>query len=254
MKAIGGKIIGREIEALGSVDSTNDYLQRKLAEESLPEGWVVTAGEQSKGRGQRGAVWHSTPGKNILMSTVLYPAFLPVDKQFSLSMAMALGVSGFLKGILPGREVKIKWPNDILVEEKKVSGILIENSLQANILKNSIVGIGINVNEKPLADTAWPAACLADFKGVGKAAHLIPPLCDFLDLNYSKLKSGNTESIHNEYLANLYAFQEERNFIDPVTGEDFTGSITGIDDFGRLLVKGLNGEKAYSLKEIQFRK
>jgi BirA family biotin operon repressor/biotin-[acetyl-CoA-carboxylase] ligase len=248
-----GKIIGTEIISLATIDSTNDYLQKALSDGSVAEGLVVSAEEQMKGRGQRGTQWHSNRGHNILMSTVLYPSFLPIDKQFYLSVVMALGVAGFVRSVLPSTRVQIKWPNDILVEEKKVGGILIENSLQGNILKNSIAGIGINVLARPETNTAWPAVCLAHFGQVGKPGELIPVLCDWLDLFYKELKSGESESLYKEYMANLYSLRETRIFTDLGTGQNFTGSITGIDGFGRLLVAGPEGEKAYSLKEISLK-
>jgi BirA family biotin operon repressor/biotin-[acetyl-CoA-carboxylase] ligase len=255
VKGITDKIIGSEIESLESIDSTNDYLQRKLTQGAVREGWVVTAAEQTRGRGQRGAEWHSIHAQNILMSTVLYPSFLPVDKQFYLSMAVALGVASFIRELLPGSRVNVKWPNDILVEEKKVGGILIENSLQGNIIKNSIVGIGININAQPHGNTAWPAACLGDFGDPGRPEELIPVLCNSLDIYYQKLRAGGaSETMYGEYMASLYALHEERVFTDLVANQNFTGSITGIDAFGRLLVESAYGEKAYALKEIQFKK
>jgi BirA family biotin operon repressor/biotin-[acetyl-CoA-carboxylase] ligase len=246
------KIIGSKVLSLTVVDSTNSYLQREITSGLLEEGLVVNAQQQTKGKGQRGSQWFSLMGENILMSVLLYPAFLTPDKQFYLSMAMALGAAEFVQELLPQHTVNIKWPNDILVNGKKVGGILIENSTQGNILKNSIVGIGINVRWCPPDKTAWPAAALADFADMSDPQKLLPRLYELLDQKYAMLKDGHYDVLKSAYLHRLYAFGEEREFKDLVNQEYFLGTITGVDEFGRLLVEQERGIKEYALKEIAF--
>lgn len=246
-------LIGCEIVSLPVVDSTNAYLQRGLLVGFLREGVVVTARQQTEGKGQRGTHWRSQPDKNILMSVLLCPVFLEADKQFLMSIAIALGVSDFVMNLLPENRINVKWPNDILVEEKKVGGILIENSIQGNAIKNAIVGIGINVGWAPEEDqTSWPVASLSDFGISAGPSDLLTALCEALDKRYSQLRAGKHRELCEEYLRRLYGIGEERVFKDLVKGEAFVGRITGLDTYGRLQVEQERGVKEYSLKEIGF--
>jgi BirA family biotin operon repressor/biotin-[acetyl-CoA-carboxylase] ligase len=246
------KVIGSKVLSLTVVDSTNAYLQRELTSGILREGLVVNAKQQTNGKGQKGTQWFSLMGQNILMSVLLYPAFLEPDKQFYLSMAMALGATDFVQELLPGKKVQIKWPNDILVEGKKVGGILIENSIQGNVLKNSIVGIGMNVQWSPPENTNWPACALADFAHVQEPGELLPGLCTALDKQYELLKKGEYAAIKKVYLAHLYGLGDKRVFNDMQQHRPFKGTIVGVDEFGRLQVEQEKGVKEYSLKEIGF--
>ena len=106
--------------------STNSLLLDLTRKISQPEGTIVITKQQSRGRGQHGNSWESEPGKNLTLSLLLKPNFLAVKQQFYLTMAFSLGVCDFLTERSIGN-VKIKWPNDILVNERKVAGILIEN-------------------------------------------------------------------------------------------------------------------------------
>lgn len=102
---------------LNETDSTNNVIQQKLAQGHLPEGSVVVADYQSQGKGQRGSVWQSKPGENLLFSMVLYPTFLKPDSLFRLSKALALAAADFASNHCNG--VQIKWPNDIYIDGKK---------------------------------------------------------------------------------------------------------------------------------------
>ena len=116
--------LGKNVISLSEIESTNDYAKQLLAESKQIEGTLITADFQSKGKGQMGNEWKSEAGKNIIASYILHPHFLSADKQFYLNMAVALGVKEFCE-VATSLFAQIKWPNDILVEEKKVAGILI---------------------------------------------------------------------------------------------------------------------------------
>jgi BirA family transcriptional regulator, biotin operon repressor / biotin---[acetyl-CoA-carboxylase] ligase len=252
MKRADVKVIGSKVLSLTVVDSTNSYLQRELTSGLLREGLVVNAQQQTKGKGQRGSEWFSLMGQNILMSVLLYPDFLAADKQFYLSMAVASATAEFVQDLLPEKLVQVKWPNDILVEGKKVGGILIENSIQGSILKNSIVGIGLNANWNPPEKTSRPSASLRDFGCKRSPSELLPELCEYLDEKYSELKAGNYSQLKEEYLDMLFGFGKERQFTDLGKGEDFTGSVAGVDDYGRLQIDTATGQKRFGIKEIAF--
>src|SRR5688572_19765009 len=134
-------IIGNNILKLDAVDSTNTYATTLLKNQKPPEGLIIQAFHQTAGRGQMGTNWHSPAGESLTFSVILTPTFLKVDQQFYLNMAVSLGVYEYLttKGVAGGL---IKWPNDILVQRKKLAGILIENALQGNKIQHSIIGVG----------------------------------------------------------------------------------------------------------------
>jgi len=139
------KIIGRSISAFRSVRSTND-LAAELAEKGAPEGTIVTAEEQTKGRGRLGRGWHSPAGAGIYVSIILKPRFKP-DKAPGISIMTAIALADTVKKFCPG-EVRIKWPNDILINGRKTAGILTELSADKNKINHIVVGVGINVNHR----------------------------------------------------------------------------------------------------------
>ena len=139
------KIIGRNITAYRSVKSTND-LAAELAESGAPEGTVVTAEEQTKGRGRLGRDWHSLAGAGIYVSVVLRPRFKP-DRAPGLSIMTAVALADTVRKFCDG-EVRIKWPNDILIYGRKTAGILTELSAEKDKINHVVVGAGINVNQR----------------------------------------------------------------------------------------------------------
>ena len=136
---------GNSVIHLTSVDSTNKYAATLLRKENIPEGTVILADVQTHGKGQGGNTWLSDKDLNLLFSLILKPDFLPAYKQFYLSMSIASGIHDCMADL--GIRSWIKWPNDILIQDKKVAGILIENTIQFQNIQTSIVGIGLNVNQ-----------------------------------------------------------------------------------------------------------
>ena len=126
------------------IDSTNNQARRDMEPASDRTVWL--ADFQTSGRGQKGNGWESRPGENLTFSMLLKPkAFLP-ERQFSLSQAVALSVMECLREY--GADTKIKWPNDIYAGDRKICGILIENTISGDKLSASIAGIGININQQ----------------------------------------------------------------------------------------------------------
>jgi BirA family biotin operon repressor/biotin-[acetyl-CoA-carboxylase] ligase len=111
-----------------------------------PAGTVITAQEQTNGRGQRGSSWTAFKGDNLLASIIVYPNFLPPDETFMLSRITALAIRDAIEA-LTDKDVFIKWPNDIIIGDKKVCGILIENNWSDFKIQSAIIGFGINVNQ-----------------------------------------------------------------------------------------------------------
>src|SRR5690606_16121061 len=143
---------GQNLITLKRVSSTNDYLKQELSKSTpFNEGTVIMAEEQTAGKGQKGSKWISDPGKNLTFSLLLKPTFLSPVHQFDLNIAVCVSIFETLFPLM-GNQVKMKWPNDIFVNDKKLGGILIENILQGNSWKESIIGIGINVNQEDFGD------------------------------------------------------------------------------------------------------
>lgn len=146
-----------EIVQLDSVGSTSSWLA-SMGDEA-PHGLAVMAREQTAGRGQRGNSWEAEPGMNITLSLMLRPQGLHPGRQFVISQAVSLAIVDLLDTLVPGRKVSIKWPNDIYIDDRKVCGILIENSITGLSITRCIVGIGLNVNQlRFLSDAPNPVS------------------------------------------------------------------------------------------------
>ena len=131
---------------INETNSTNNYLQSLCSEQKVEELTVVVADFQTSGRGQRGNSWESDPGKNLLFSTVIFPEFLEARRQFLISQIISLAIKEELDTYTT--DISIKWPNDIYWKEKKICGMLIENDLMGRNISQSIIGIGININQE----------------------------------------------------------------------------------------------------------
>ena len=141
-------IIGSVIKFHKELTSTNDQAFMLLKTINPVEGTVIYADFQKAGRGQKDNKWESEKGKNLLLSIILYPTSIRPEDQFYLSMAVSLGICDFIDSFFPGS--KIKWPNDIYINDDKIAGILIENSVMGETIESTIAGIGININQKPI--------------------------------------------------------------------------------------------------------
>src|SRR4051812_18760955 len=141
--------IGKNILFLPETDSTNSYAIELLKNVNPPDGTVVHTARQLRGKGQRGAAWTTEPVSNLTISIIVKPAFLSLANQYFLYIVSALAVHDTTAEFLAPRQfdIKIKWPNDILVNRKKIAGILIENRITGNLINASVIGIGINVNQ-----------------------------------------------------------------------------------------------------------
>jgi BirA family transcriptional regulator, biotin operon repressor / biotin---[acetyl-CoA-carboxylase] ligase len=245
------RIIGSNIGSISRVDSTNNYAAAQLLTKSLSEGFVVVATSQNVGRGQGQNQWESEPGKNLTFSIVLYPEFLEIRKQFELSKIISLGVLDFLLSL--GIKASVKWPNDIYLGDKKVAGILIENSIRGSKISSAIVGIGLNVNQQIFISNAPNPVSLSQYTGlVYPLEEALNQLCGFLDARYQQLIQKDYGSIDNDYLANLYRCGIWSDYSDQEG--DFKGRIMGVDAIGQLEIEKRNGEIVkYQFKEVVFK-
>ncbi len=145
MKRFLTMIIGSNIIFHNELISTNTCAALLLKQQKPPEGTVIHANFQTAGKGQKGNIWVSEAGKNLLFSIILFPDMIKPEEQFGISMAISLGICDFLNKLIP--VCSIKWPNDIYAGDDKIAGILIENSIRGGNIESSIAGIGLNINQ-----------------------------------------------------------------------------------------------------------
>lgn len=209
---MNSSIVAAPVIRLDSVNSTNNYAASLLELTHPTEGTAILAQFQTLGRGQRGAMWQSEKGKNLLMSLILYPHFVEACLQFDLSRAISLSVFHACIDTCgnPGlkNSLKIKWPNDLYIAGKKLGGILIENSIRASHLDSSIVGIGINVDQQNFG--TLPAISIAQIAGQsGLSELLFENIRERIQYYYSLLGNSGTGKIREEYEAYLFGKEEE---------------------------------------------
>lgn len=240
--------LGKEVIYMPSCHSTNDIALQMLKKPDTREGMVVITDHQTAGRGQRGNDWVSDPKANLILSVILKPNFLQASDQFYLNIIASLAVSRMIESAVNQNLTKVKWPNDVLLNEKKVTGILIENTLQRNLIQWSVVGMGINVNQRDLG--IGKATSLYEVTNrISQLPVLFEMLIESLEYYYLKLKSGKKEELKGEYLQNLFGFQQFRKYR---TEYFFDGKIIDVTEAGRLVMETTNGVQSFDFKEVEF--
>ncbi len=247
--------IGRELYYYDETDSTNARI-RALADEAGPvhaaggsaggasNGTLAVSDMQSAGRGRRGRGWDSPAGSNIYMSLLLRPDISPSDAPM-ITIVMAYAVCEGIRGII-GDGVQIKWPNDIVVNGRKVCGILTEMTMEADYIKDVTVGVGINVNQgdrdlfpEEIRETATSIRLEAG--EMICRAELIARIMSVFEKEYDEfLKNGNLGFLKDRYEERLVSMGREVRVLDP-KGE-YTGISRGIDERGELMVETDGGE------------
>ncbi|WP_448636146.1 biotin--[acetyl-CoA-carboxylase] ligase [Pedobacter panaciterrae] len=246
--------VGQNLIRLSAVDSTNNFLKMMVSKsEPLPEGTVIMADNQFAGRGQQENTWYSEPGLNLTFSIFLKPAFLPINKQFMLNIAVSNGINKAL-GRFVKDGIKVKWPNDIYYNDSKIGGVLIENSLSGNSFKSSIVGIGMNVNQQKfdIEKTKVATSLYEILQHDVNLIELLAEICSHIESQYLQLKAGNYNSLMKEYLENLYRFNKLGFYRQ--NGEVFEATITRITEAGQLVLLTSGKERIYNFKEVEFLK
>ena len=241
------------IERIEETPSTNSYLAQRCREGRVKEYHTVIAESQTAGRGQRGNSWESEPGKNLTFSMVLYPTALEVKKQFLLSMMAAFSVIYALESYTDG--FSIKWPNDIYWKDKKIGGILIENELEGEFIIQSILGIGLNINQTVFRSSAPNPVSLQQILGVEiDKQELLNKILAGLIGGYNFLEQRNYNAwavIQDLYLSHLYRKEGYHPYRD-ASGE-FMAEFQTIEPDGHLVLKDKEGViRRYTFKEVEF--
>jgi BirA family biotin operon repressor/biotin-[acetyl-CoA-carboxylase] ligase len=235
---------------IDSIDSTNEYIKQLILNKEIEEGVVVSTKYQKKGRGEGVNIWESNYGDNLLFSIHLCPSFVEPQYMFMLSKVISLGVVDFLNTL--GKKFTIKWPNDIYFEDKKIAGILIENSLKGSCVDYSIVGIGININQKIFADNLPnPISLVNIFDNEFDLADTQKQIIEYIDLWYHKLMNKNYEEIDKLYLLNLFRYEKYHSF--KVNNTLFSAKIIDVKQNGELILKNRQeNQLSFYFKEIEF--
>jgi BirA family biotin operon repressor/biotin-[acetyl-CoA-carboxylase] ligase len=247
-----GLFVGQNLVTIKQVDSTNSFLKNLLSNSKpVPEGTVIMAEEQYAGRGQQQNTWHSEPGKNLTFSLLLKPHFLSVGDQFDLNRAASLGVYDALQPIL-GDQLKIKWPNDIYYGDRKLGGMLIENTIQGGQLKDSVIGIGLNINQENFPSGASNATSVKQILQKDyDLTLLLSEICKYIEVYYLKLKAGQIDFVRNAYLSRLYWLNEVKRFES--NDGIFNGTVKNVLPNGLLVIEDTNGRQLeFNLKELKF--
>jgi len=236
-----------EIIVLQSVDSTNNYAASLLKLSEVVEGTVVMAYEQTAGRGQRGNNWFSGAGLNLTITVILRPSFLQPSSQFVLNQMVSVALINYLKSI--GIEAVIKWPNDILVDEQKIAGILIENVLRGELIESAAVGIGLNVNQDVFPVNLMATSILRETGLQRNLSKELQVILNELKQAYQLLKE-QPENLKDSYIKNLYGFEVPLFYRD--NDIVFQAVIEGIGEQGALMLRMPDGSlQSKIFKEVQ---
>lgn len=234
---------------LDAIDSTNEFLKGLSNQQIVENFTVVTAENQTKGKGQRGAVWNSEPGKNLIMS-VLVKDFIKENNQiYNLNIACSMAVIQALEQMnIPN--LSIKWPNDIMSDHKKIGGILIENSIKSDGTIFSIVGLGLNVNQTDFALLPNASSMALVCNMAFDREEILYRIVENLE-SHIRSWDENSVSLWESYTKRLFKIGVPMPFQD-INGQHFMGIIQGISADGKLQVLLENDHiEEYDIKEIQ---
>ena len=240
--------IGHTIVRLDSVDSTNNYAANLINTTNVVNGTVILAKNQFSGRGQRGNKWIVSDGKDLTCSIILNQISTKSNEQFLLSQWISVSVIQLLKYY--NIEAQIKWPNDILIKgsNKKIAGILIENSLRGENISNSIIGLGLNINNTGYQELMNASSFNLELNKLMRIEDVFQKLIELLNSNYILL-STQKERLKKEYFSYLLGYNDVLKYEE--NGNRFEAKIETILPDGRLVLEDDLGEKrTFLFKEV----
>ena len=240
-----------QIITLEEVDSTNNYARELSVREIREEFVVVMAQAQTSGRGQRGNSWESEPGKNLLFSIRMNPVFLEVGNQFLLSQAMALSVQEVLYDYVRSPYPRIKWPNDIYWNKKKLGGILIETDLIGRQVDTCIIGVGVNLNQEHFVSDAPNPISVRKITGYTcEPSTILHKILQRFIYYYRQIEEGDTDSLIARYHKALFRQVGYHKYRD--SNGLFEARIHRVEFDGHLVLEDLKGAmRTYGFKEVE---
>ena len=240
---------------INATNSTNSFLKELAQSSSIDELTVAVASNQTSGRGQMNNSWVSEPYKNLTFSLFTHLKKNEVKNQVYLNFAVSLAIyDTLLEYDVP--KLNIKWPNDIMSDKKKICGILIENTFSHSRIKNTIIGIGLNVNQEKFHESLINASSLKIIlkKNIDLEL-LMNKIIENIKLKISSIESEKFNLIHNKYHQVLYKKDIPTTFINLKTNQLFMGMINGVSNSGNLQIQLENDRIIeFGLKEISFAK
>ena len=238
-----------DIIKIKNANSSNSFALEMLENKEISEGTVIWVENQTEGRGQQNNLWHSEPRMNLTISIVLKPDFLKPEHQFYLSKAVALGVADYVG--LFAADVAIKWFNDILIHGKKVAGILIENTWQGNKIQNSVIGIGLNLNQEKFPQDLPNAVSLIMSTGVPfQLEESLKMLHNLVMTRYQQIKDKEFTLLDTDYHKMLFGLSEKKTFYKE--GHSFEAVILEVEPSGFIRLKLEDGKiAAFGMHDVK---
>jgi len=229
----------RNIFKFDAVNSTNDLLLQWAENNYAVNGSVIWALHQHKGKGQHGRIWESNTGENLTFSILIRHRKMSIMKQFIFNKAISVALLKSLHVISP--DFKVKWPNDIYINNKKIGGVLIENSIKGKYIDYSVVGIGINVLQREFPANLENASSIINETGVEvELENLLYQIINHIEFFVSYIHRNQCIKILRIYLKNL--FRKDEISVFKKGDETFNGIIRGVNDHGRIKIELDNNE------------
>ena len=234
---------------LSATDSTNNYLKQLILERTLDDFSVVVANHQTNGRGQRGSSWLSEKDKNLTFSVLKRNISIVANQQFLLNILVSLSIVKTLEGFnIP--KLAIKWPNDILSDHHKISGILIENLIKNKQIEYAIIGIGLNVNQVKFEGLSKVSSLKNIMPLAVDKDELLTKIIDKLKMYFKLYSENGSEFLNSEYESYLFRKDKPSTFSSH-DNSLFTGIIRGVSASGKLCVQMEDFNKEFDLKELK---
>jgi BirA family biotin operon repressor/biotin-[acetyl-CoA-carboxylase] ligase len=241
----------KNIIQLESIGSTNSYLSGRACD--LSHATVVSTYVQTAGRGQRGNTWESQPNKNLSFSVLLRPNNIIARQQFYISEAVSIAIVNTLRRYITNAEVAIKWPNDIYVGDMKICGILIENTLSGCNIAQSIVGVGLNINQREfLSDAPNPISLIHFTNSETSLDDILNEVTDEIISTFDHYDTSTQfDTLHDAYISMLWRRDGFHPYSTP-DGTQFMARITNVAPDGILtLTDTHNTSRSFAFKEVQ---
>jgi len=241
-----------DLQYFESLPSTNLKAVKDIQEGTAHDGLVIWTKDQTQGKGNDANQWESEKGKNLTFSLLAEPRFLKPAGQFILTQLISVALYETLIKILSPEKLYIQWPNDLYYDKKKIAGVLIQNYVKGQEISFSIIGVGLNVNQKIfLSDAPNPASVIHFTRKEMNISALLDEVLETFEKYYSTLDDPQKrDELHQKYLEHLYLRDQWADFSDE--SGIFSGKITGINDYGQLLVEDSEGNhRTYGFKEIK---
>ena len=234
---------------LDAIDSTNSYLKKLLLKENINDFTVVVSKHQTNGRGRNGNLWANKPSLNLAFS--VYKRFnnFSVNEKFMLNILSSISVYEVLKKYKLNN-LTIKWPNDIMTENKKIAGILIENSVRGNKINHSVIGVGININQSQFLDLPNATSVFLESGKKHSVEKIAVELKDAIKKNFTNFEIRETELI--EFYNSVLFKRNVTTDFTTVNAKKIQGTIIGVNKEGTLSLKQKN-HKVFEYAENQIK-